>query len=242
MRRTRRHDDPQDLLIAFSDGNDADGNGFVDDIAGWDFLDNDNDAYDDVQYGHGTGEAQDSIAEANNGGDAGSCPNCMFIPMRVGDSFVADANIFAQAVDLRRRQRRARDPGGARHAQQHRARAAGGRLRVRARRGRHRVGGRRGRPAPQLAVELRAHDRRELGHKYDTFTPARSYVQFNGCTNFSTQVTLAIPSYELLLERDRGRVRASPASSTAPPSTRTTAATWGPTRTASCVERRTRAC
>ena len=39
---------PQDLLIAFSDGNDDDCNGFVDDIAGWDFLDDDNDAFDDV--------------------------------------------------------------------------------------------------------------------------------------------------------------------------------------------------
>ncbi len=102
--------DPQDIIIAFSDGTDADNNGFVDDIAGWDFLDNDNDPYDDVQYGHGTGEAKDSSAEANNevditrccdgsgnpytasfGDQAGACPNCMFIPLRVGDSFVADA-------------------------------------------------------------------------------------------------------------------------------------------------------
>ncbi|MDX6663272.1 MAG: hypothetical protein QOG09_1374 [Solirubrobacterales bacterium] len=90
---------PEDVIIAFSDGTDADGNGFVDDIAGWDFLDNDNDAYDDVQYGHGTGEAKDSNAEANNGeGQAGSCPSCTFIPLRVGDSFVADSNRFAQAV------------------------------------------------------------------------------------------------------------------------------------------------
>lgn len=62
--------DPQDLLIAFSDGKDSDHNGYVDDIAGWDFLDNDNDPYDDVQYGHGTGEARDSNAEANNGGSS----------------------------------------------------------------------------------------------------------------------------------------------------------------------------
>src|SRR3954451_13179202 len=34
---------PEDLIIAFSDGTDADGNWFADDIAGWDFLDNDND-------------------------------------------------------------------------------------------------------------------------------------------------------------------------------------------------------
>src|SRR4051812_4155441 len=89
---------PEDLIIAFSDGSDADGNGFADDIAGWDFLDNDNDPLDDVQYGHGTGEANDSSAEADNGDQMGSCPNCMVLPLRVGDSFVADVNRFAQAA------------------------------------------------------------------------------------------------------------------------------------------------
>src|SRR3954469_15323216 len=34
---------PQDVIIAFSDGTDDDGNGYVDDIAGWDYLDDDND-------------------------------------------------------------------------------------------------------------------------------------------------------------------------------------------------------
>jgi hypothetical protein len=91
--------EPQDLLIAFSDGSDADSNGYVDDIAGWDFLDDDNDAYDDVQYGHGSGEIQDSTAEAGNvQGGAGTCPNCTSIPLRVGDSFIADVNRFAAAV------------------------------------------------------------------------------------------------------------------------------------------------
>lgn len=90
--------DPQDLIIQFSDGTDADANGFIDDIAGWNFLDDDNDPFDEVKYGHGTGEAQDSSAEADNGGDLGSCPNCMFVPLRVGDSFVGDSNLFAQAV------------------------------------------------------------------------------------------------------------------------------------------------
>jgi hypothetical protein len=90
---------PQDLILAFSGGTDGDGNGFADDIAGWDFLDNDNDPFDDVLYGHGTGEAQDSTGEANDGaGRVGSCPNCMVLPMRVGDSFIADVNRFAQAT------------------------------------------------------------------------------------------------------------------------------------------------
>ena len=60
--------DGQDLIKFYSDGVDGDGNGFVDDIAGWDFHDNDNDAFDDVDYGHGSGEADDQVSEANDGG------------------------------------------------------------------------------------------------------------------------------------------------------------------------------
>src|SRR3954447_11086389 len=86
--------DPEDLIIAFSDGTDADHNGYVDDIAGWDFLDDDNDPFDDVQYGHGSGEVGDSSGEADNanagGGNLGTCPNCMVLPLRVGTSFIAD--------------------------------------------------------------------------------------------------------------------------------------------------------
>jgi hypothetical protein len=90
--------DPQDLIRAFSDGTDADANGYVDDVAGWNFLDDDNDPFDEVAYGHGTGEARDSAAEADDGGDLGACPNCMVLPVRVGDSFIADSNLFAQGV------------------------------------------------------------------------------------------------------------------------------------------------
>src|SRR6185437_5857773 len=90
---------PEDLIIAFSDGADNDGNGYVDDIAGWNFVDNNNDPYDDVHYGHGTGEDEDSTAEANSSaGETGSCPNCTVLPLRVGESFVADANRFAEAT------------------------------------------------------------------------------------------------------------------------------------------------
>ena len=91
--------DAGDLIIKFSEGTDDDGNGYTDDISGWDFMKNDNDPYDDTRYGHGTGEARDSSAGTNNGiGVAGVCPNCRFIPMRVGDSFIADAQDFAKAV------------------------------------------------------------------------------------------------------------------------------------------------
>lgn len=91
--------DPGDIILMFSDGVDDDANGYADDICGWDFFKNDNDPYDDTRYGHGTGEARDSAAEANNGfGEPGVCPGCLFIPLRVGDSFITDANDFAKAV------------------------------------------------------------------------------------------------------------------------------------------------
>ena len=90
--------DPEDLIFMFSDGIDDDGNGYADDIAGWDTYEDDNDPFDEHDYGHGTGEARDSTAEADNGGDVGTCPDCRVMNLRVGDSFVADVNDFAQAV------------------------------------------------------------------------------------------------------------------------------------------------
>jgi Subtilase family len=188
--------DPEDLIIAFSNGVDEDGNGYVDDIAGWDFLDNDNDPLDDVHYGHGTGEAQDSNAEANNGnGQAGSCPSCTVIPLRVGDSFIADVNNFAQAVLYS-------VDNNVLVVQE-----ALGTLNM----------SHLGRDAVQyayhhgVAVVASAADEAAQHHnwpsnyadtivvnsvnQYDTFTPVpQSYLQFNGCTNFSTHVTLSIPS------------------------------------------------
>src|SRR5205807_2544464 len=88
--------DPEDLILSFSDHTDDDHNGYVDDIAGWDFYQADNDPADDVTYGHGTGEARDSSAEIEK--QLTQCPNCMFLPLRVGDSFIADVNHWAQGV------------------------------------------------------------------------------------------------------------------------------------------------
>ena len=91
--------DGEDLILFYQDGIDDDGNGYVDDIAGWDFYENDNDPFDDVDYGHGTGEASDEVAEANNGsGFPGFAPSSLFLPLRVGDSFVATDGPFLQAV------------------------------------------------------------------------------------------------------------------------------------------------
>ncbi len=91
--------DGGDIIQNFSDEIDDDGNGYVDDISGWDFMKDDNNPYDDTRYGHGTGEAKDSVATGNDGhGAIGGCPKCRVISMRVGDSFMADVNAFAQAV------------------------------------------------------------------------------------------------------------------------------------------------
>ncbi len=91
--------DAGDLILNFSDGVDDDGNGYVDDISGWDWMKNDNDPYDDTRYGHGTGEARDSTAQGNNmHSGIGVCPKCRFIPARVGDSFITDVGWFAKAV------------------------------------------------------------------------------------------------------------------------------------------------
>jgi hypothetical protein len=92
--------DPEDLILdpAFSNGVDDDHNGYVDDISGWDFLFGDNNPLDTVDYGHGTGEARDSTAAADGTGDVGSCPLCRVIPVRVGDSFIADGARFAAGV------------------------------------------------------------------------------------------------------------------------------------------------
>jgi MYXO-CTERM domain-containing protein len=91
--------DAGDLILEFSDGIDDGGNGYVDDIAGWDFMKNDNDPFDDTRYGHGTGEGNDSVGTGNNGvGGIGACHQCRLVPLRTGDSFIADVNAIAQAA------------------------------------------------------------------------------------------------------------------------------------------------
>jgi hypothetical protein len=99
--------DAGDVIRAFSDCRDDDGNGYADDIAGYDFFSGshcgvgqaDNDPADDTDFGHGTGIASIAAAQTNNGfKDAGVCPDCRVLPVRVGDSFVVDANQFASGV------------------------------------------------------------------------------------------------------------------------------------------------
>jgi hypothetical protein len=81
--------DPGDLVLLFSNGVDEDANGYTDDIAGWDFFANDNDPYDDARAGHGTAQAK-AVFDG--------CPSCRYVPIRVADDFVGEANDFAQGL------------------------------------------------------------------------------------------------------------------------------------------------
>lgn len=76
-------------LRVFEDGIDGDGNGYVDDISGFDFDDVDGDEYDHRDFGHGTGRNGVLAAEANNGvGIAGLCANCRITNARIEDTYV----------------------------------------------------------------------------------------------------------------------------------------------------------
>ena len=95
--------DAEDLIATFSNGVDSDGNGFVDDIAGWDFFDNDNDPYDAASYfaasNHGSGRAGEAAERGNDGeGGIGVCPRCRLLPIRTWDTFVSDGNTFAMGI------------------------------------------------------------------------------------------------------------------------------------------------
>ena len=73
--------------------------GFTEAIAGWNFIDNNNNPYDDVHYDHGTGTGEDATGAANAiGKEVGTCPDCMVMPVRVGESFIAQGNDFARGV------------------------------------------------------------------------------------------------------------------------------------------------
>lgn len=66
----------------FLNGQDSDGNGFADDIRGWDFINNDNNPMDDNS--HGTHVAGIAAAEANNGiGIAGVSWGAKIMPVKV---------------------------------------------------------------------------------------------------------------------------------------------------------------
>ncbi len=99
--------DAQDLIKTFSNGTDGEsagqGNGFVDDIAGWDFFNDDNDPFDQSSYfaakNHGSGRTSEAVERGNEGKDSiGVCPKCQFVPVRVWDTFVSDGDTFGLGI------------------------------------------------------------------------------------------------------------------------------------------------
>ncbi len=91
--------DPEDLIVAFSDGKDDDGNGFVDDISGWDFYDDQNDpATSDSTYDHANDQQRVAAAQTNNETlGAGICPRCLLLPIRAGEEALDRTDDLAAA-------------------------------------------------------------------------------------------------------------------------------------------------
>ncbi|MGH2816862.1 MAG: S8 family serine peptidase [Actinomycetota bacterium] len=188
--------DPEDLIFEFSDGLDQDGNGYVDDFVGWDSYEDDNDPYDEVQYGHGTGEAEDSTGEVDNGaGGAGVCPNCMVMHMRVGDSFIADVNDFGQGVLY------ATDNGASviqsALGTLNNSRFAQEAIDYAYRRGVVLIASAADESAGhhnQPSVLEHAVTMNSIGEPEIDGAPPPSYLEFRGCTNYGAYITAAVPS------------------------------------------------
>lgn len=95
--------DALQLIETFSDGVDDDGNGFVDDIAGWDFLRNVNQALgsSDLPLGdHGHWQVMVAASQADNsyGWQVGGCPNCLVMPIRASSGLLYDFGNLAAAI------------------------------------------------------------------------------------------------------------------------------------------------
>ena len=154
------------------------------------------------------------------------------IHLRVGDSFVADVNRFAEAVDLRGGQRRARRPGGARHAQQLDVRASSA-IKYAYDHGDDgdRLGRRRGRPAPQLAVvatRTRSSSTRSRSTTDAVLAEPAELPAVQRLHELLVADHARDPVRLLLVGRDGPRRRAWPASSTPPRSTRSPAGALEP--------------
>lgn len=80
-------------------GNDEDGNGFVGDVHGWDFVENTSDITD--KNNHGTHCAGIAAAVGNNGvGIVGANPNALIMPVRVLDEIgEGDVTTVLQGID-----------------------------------------------------------------------------------------------------------------------------------------------
>lgn len=91
--------EPSDLIYTFSDGVDSDGDGYIDNIAGWDFLWNDNDPYTTNDFYHMTSVLEEAGAEGGElDSTIGHCPNCSLLPVRISDSFVGEGDKISEGI------------------------------------------------------------------------------------------------------------------------------------------------
>ena len=85
-----------------ANGIDDDANGKIDDVSGWDFLDNDNDVNPTTAAdNHGTAVAGVAAARGNNAiGVTGACRNCKILPVKIFEdlSFSATSTAIANAL------------------------------------------------------------------------------------------------------------------------------------------------
>ncbi|MEA2646715.1 MAG: hypothetical protein QOE92_1798, partial [Chloroflexota bacterium] len=106
---------PEDLIVTFghcqvTNGNlgdcpaggrfDNDGNGYPNDINGWNFNRDNNDPQTEQSvYGHFNGESGQLVGEADNGyAGAGMCPLCRYIPIKAGDEAIDRPDRVAEAI------------------------------------------------------------------------------------------------------------------------------------------------
>ena len=164
---------PQDLIAAFSDGKDDDGNGYIDDISGWDFFHNDNDparrhrASATAPAGAATASPRATTAWATSA----SAPTARCVMLRVGDAscprtqHVGDGGRLRVDIGAQRDQHL-----GRRRLVEPAVLARRDRLRVRQQRHHHRVElGPRLVP-PQLPQHQQPH---HLGARHHATTPTR---------------------------------------------------------------------
>jgi subtilisin family serine protease len=101
------HEDLEDRLWRnpneFLDGVDNDGNGYPDDVVGWDFVNDDNEPSDGTGQGHGTFVSGIIGAQANNSiGIAGVAWNIRIMPVKVAnDAEVPEASVSDIADGIR---------------------------------------------------------------------------------------------------------------------------------------------
>ena len=108
---------PEDLIVAFghcqivnhligpagcpAGGHfDNDGNGYPNDVSGWNFVNNNNDpATGDSAYEHSDNQMERAVAGANTGvGQVGVCPDCMLLPIKAGAEAFDTTDHIGQSV------------------------------------------------------------------------------------------------------------------------------------------------